>query len=66
MTDEPKTIAEAIEHYQKRVDSGEVGIPAAETGACIYMAGSSVKCAVVSRAGCNALRGSFYPGQACP
>jgi hypothetical protein len=39
---------------------------AAPTGACVYQAGTGVHCAVLTKAQCDVLHGSWYQGQQCP
>jgi hypothetical protein len=61
------TEKEIIERLGKQLEAANKLPPVpTRTGACIYNAGGSTYCAVLTQAQCAGLNGIWTEGQACP
>lgn len=62
--EEEITAEEAILALSKMVE--EPDTTATAKGACVYNAASKTYCAVLTKAECNQLKGTWYEGKKCP
>ena len=57
-------VQKAKEALEKKLATNPPSSPE-PTGACVYEAGGKVHCAVLTKAACNGLKGTWFEGKPC-